>query len=192
MAWPCNAGGRSVARVAALLLTVIVAWMGLIDPAFASAPEVDSMAATHAYDDHGHAAASGSTTSERSPLGCRDCDTTSDAIDRSSRGASVRADGTDSGQAPAYDHLVLVVQAAASADATCERDQAASGDLRALSAASVAAKSADEFVDLASTARRRPGDFFVTGTRGGIDIKVLIRNDQIWTGYPTNVPRTAP
>lgn len=35
----------------------------------------------------------------------------------------------------------------------------------------------------------RPGDFFVNGTRDGVDIEVLIRNDQIWTGYPTNLPR---
>ncbi len=38
----------------------------------------------------------------------------------------------------------------------------------------------------------KPGDFFVNGTRGGIDIEVLIRNNQIWTGYPTNVIRNAP
>ena len=38
-------------------------------------------------------------------------------------------------------------------------------------------------------AGNRPGDFFVNGTRGGVDIEVLIRNNQIWTGYPTNVPR---
>jgi len=38
----------------------------------------------------------------------------------------------------------------------------------------------------------RPGrgnDIFMQGTRDGIDIEVLIRNDEIWTGYPTNVPR---
>jgi len=38
-------------------------------------------------------------------------------------------------------------------------------------------------------AGNRPGDFFVNGTRGGVDIEVLIRNNQIWTGYPTNLPR---
>lgn len=41
-------------------------------------------------------------------------------------------------------------------------------------------------------AGNKPGDFFVNGTRGGIDIEVLIRNNQIWTGYPTNVIRNAP
>jgi hypothetical protein len=35
----------------------------------------------------------------------------------------------------------------------------------------------------------KPGDFWANGTRGGIDIEVLLRNDEIWTGYPTNVPR---
>jgi hypothetical protein len=41
-------------------------------------------------------------------------------------------------------------------------------------------------------AGNNPGDFFVNGTRDGIDIEVLIRNNQIWTGYPTNVIRNAP
>jgi hypothetical protein len=35
----------------------------------------------------------------------------------------------------------------------------------------------------------RSGDFLVNGTRSNVDIEVLIRNDQIWTGYPTNLPR---
>lgn len=35
----------------------------------------------------------------------------------------------------------------------------------------------------------RPGDYFANGTRDGVEIEVLIRNDEIWTGYPTNVPR---
>jgi hypothetical protein len=35
----------------------------------------------------------------------------------------------------------------------------------------------------------KPGDFWANGTRDGIDIEVLIRNDEIWTAYPTNVAR---
>ncbi len=31
------------------------------------------------------------------------------------------------------------------------------------------------------------GDFWVDGQRGGVDIEVLIRNGEIWTGYPTNM-----
>ena len=34
----------------------------------------------------------------------------------------------------------------------------------------------------------KPGDFWANGTRHGIDIEVLIRNNEIWTGYPTNMP----
>lgn len=45
---------------------------------------------------------------------------------------------------------------------------------------------------LAWRAGNVPGDFFVNGTRGGADIEVLIRKNQIWTGYPTNVIRNAP
>ena len=35
----------------------------------------------------------------------------------------------------------------------------------------------------------KPGDFWANGTRDGIDIEVLMRNNEIWTGYPTNVLR---
>ena len=38
----------------------------------------------------------------------------------------------------------------------------------------------------------RGGDTFATGTRGGIEIEVLLRNWEIWTAYPTNVPRNRP
>lgn len=34
-----------------------------------------------------------------------------------------------------------------------------------------------------------PTDFWANGTRRGVDIEVLIRNGEIWTGYPTNLPR---
>jgi hypothetical protein len=33
----------------------------------------------------------------------------------------------------------------------------------------------------------RRGDRFVVGTRDGIDIRVLIRNNEIWAAYPINV-----
>ncbi|NED97100.1 EndoU domain-containing protein [Phytoactinopolyspora alkaliphila] len=45
---------------------------------------------------------------------------------------------------------------------------------------------------LAWRAGNRPGDIFVSGTRDGIDTEVLIRNNQVCTGYPTNVVRNAP
>ena len=32
-------------------------------------------------------------------------------------------------------------------------------------------------------------DVWVRGTREGVDIEVLIRDGEIWTGYPTNLPR---
>jgi len=48
----------------------------------------------------------------------------------------------------------------------------------------------DVATDPMSTIVRQQGrDVFVSGTRDGIDIEVLIRNDEIWTAYPTNVPR---
>lgn len=37
--------------------------------------------------------------------------------------------------------------------------------------------------------RGRGGDIWAAGARDGIDIRVLLRNNQIWTGYPTNVRR---
>jgi hypothetical protein len=39
------------------------------------------------------------------------------------------------------------------------------------------------------TSGNSPGDFFANGTRDGVDIKVLIRNDGIWSGHPTNITR---
>ena len=48
----------------------------------------------------------------------------------------------------------------------------------------------DVATDPLSTVRAgRGGDSFVRGTRDGVDIEVLIRNGEIWTGYPTNVQR---
>ena len=35
----------------------------------------------------------------------------------------------------------------------------------------------------------RHGSTVVNGTRDGIDIEVIIKHDQIWTAYPTNVVR---
>ncbi|HEX9969066.1 MAG TPA: RHS repeat-associated core domain-containing protein, partial [Acidimicrobiales bacterium] len=37
--------------------------------------------------------------------------------------------------------------------------------------------------------REQGGDFVIKGTREGIDIKVVIRHNQIWSAYPTNTPR---
>ena len=34
-----------------------------------------------------------------------------------------------------------------------------------------------------------PNTQIVTGTRGGVEIKVVVRNGRIVTGYPTNTPR---
>lgn len=42
---------------------------------------------------------------------------------------------------------------------------------------------------LSVTRHGRGGDVFARGTREGIEIEVLIRRGEIWTGYPTNVPR---
>lgn len=48
----------------------------------------------------------------------------------------------------------------------------------------------DVATDPASRIVRQQGqDVFVRGSRDGIEIEVLIRNGEIWTGYPTNVPR---
>jgi hypothetical protein len=35
----------------------------------------------------------------------------------------------------------------------------------------------------------RGGSTIITGTRNGVDIRVIIRNGDIVTGYPTNLPR---
>jgi EndoU nuclease-like protein len=49
---------------------------------------------------------------------------------------------------------------------------------------------ADVATDSAAVTRAgRGGDVFVRGTRDGVDIEVLLRRGEIWTGYPTNVRR---
>jgi Pretoxin HINT domain/Bacterial EndoU nuclease len=47
----------------------------------------------------------------------------------------------------------------------------------------------DVATDPASVVTPKGGADFVTGTRSGVDIEVIIRNGQIKTGYPTNLPR---
>lgn len=47
----------------------------------------------------------------------------------------------------------------------------------------------DVATDPASLVVPKGGADFVSGTRGGVDIEVIIRNGQIKTGYPTNLPR---
>jgi hypothetical protein len=57
------------------------------------------------------------------------------------------------------------------------------------------AKVMHEISDVATDPRSisRPGagpnDVFVNGSRDGVDIEVLLRRGNIWTGYPTNLPR---
>jgi filamentous hemagglutinin len=38
----------------------------------------------------------------------------------------------------------------------------------------------------------RGGDIWATGTRQRVDIAVLLRSGEIWTGYPTNLPLNPP
>jgi hypothetical protein len=38
----------------------------------------------------------------------------------------------------------------------------------------------------------RGGDIWAKGTRQGVDITVLLRRGEIWTGYPTNLPLNPP
>lgn len=238
-------------RLVAAIFGLILGWFGFLSTAEAAiAAPTQSCVQAYEYDGHRMPVQVVDANSERGPPAAYDYATSHDAVGHQSRGDSVRPGGTTPRAAFAYDPQVSLAQAVSAATPTAGPGRVASGDLRAVSGAGVAAKSADEFVDLASASRRRhildgevrpngsfggghrpgtgfpnksefpagwsddkimhsisdvatdpsltwragnkPGDFFVNGTRDGIDIEVLIRNNQIWTGYPTNVIRNAP
>ena len=50
----------------------------------------------------------------------------------------------------------------------------------------------DVATDPAAATHTQGGATFANGTRHGVDIEVVIRNDEIRTGYPTNTPRNPP
>lgn len=228
-----------------LAVTAVVAWLGLgiAGPVQAAAPVPVQI---YAYDVHDTPAASIRTATERGPPATYDHDTADYAEDRLPLGTSARPNVTATPASCDYDDPARFAQTT--------RGSRAEGQVRNVAAdavvvdrSQVVAKSADDFVDLASASRRshildgevrpngtfggghrpgtgfagksefpagwsddgimheisdiatepslvwragnRPGDFFVNGTRDGVDIEVLIRNNQIWTGYPTNLPR---
>lgn len=231
-----------VARAHGLVIAIaalIFSLLGLVPSASALAVPSPSVPVS-AYDSHHQIAVRTYATTERGPPTTYDRARTDDAVDRWSNGASSRRNIDTAPAILGYDHPAPLVQVASLAPTTRGPSEAAKGESAALDRAGVAAKSADEFVDLASAQRRthiltgdstggghlwpglpgktpfpkhwssdrvmheisdvatdpssifkigRGGSTIVTGTRGGVDIKVILRGGQIITGHPTNLPR---
>ncbi len=245
---------RSVARVLGYLMAVLI---GLAATVIAVLFSVQSPAAAipvganvtiHTDDAPGYDAHENYTAPERGPPA--DLDTTYDPDGPRSLGVLTRPHTPIAPSTHDYDDIAPFVHTAGASQRVEEPDGDPESSHAVVQRLQVAAKSADDFVDLASASRRshilngevrpngsfggghrpgtgfpnksefpagwsddkimhsisdvatdpsliwrvgnKPGDFFVNGTRGGIDIEVLIRNNQIWTGYPTNVIRNAP
>jgi EndoU nuclease-like protein len=234
-------------RIFAGLVALLVAWLGCAQPASA-AVAVLGPAQIYTHDNHHHSVLMISAVPERGPPTYGDTRViTHNATDHWSHGAAARLGAAGIRIYTAHDPDMPLEQVQGGGAITERAARATEGVLRPASGAMVAAKTADEFVDLASASRRthildgevrpngsfggghrpgtgfpgksefphgwsddrimheisdiatdpsltwragnRPGDFFVNGTRDGIDVEVLIRNNQIWTGYPTNVAR---
>lgn len=223
------------------MLTSVVTALSIGNPSEASPArsQVQSVVA-YAYNSPFFDEPSHGTASERGPPVGYDRTTTYDAVDRWSHGALARHNAAAAGATTIYTISPTLVQTAGATTTTGRHVEVIDGGFRALRADRVAAKSADEFVDLASAQRRthilygdktggghlwpglpgktpfpkdwsanrvmheisdvatdpksvfrtgRGGSTIVTGTRDGVDIRVILRNGDIVTGHPTNLPR---
>lgn len=136
-----------MARVAALLLTAIVAWLGLFDPASATVPAVGSTAATYTYDGYHQAAATECTTTERGPPILGDTTVhTFDAVDLLSRGTSACSDGLPTLSGATYDDPSGFALAAYATTTTTEPVGIVDEGASRLDRSRVAAKTADNFL----------------------------------------------
>lgn len=236
-----KSGFRSFLRAVIAAALLAVGWLGTC-PAAAGTPPMG--AHPSAYDGHHSSEVRTYTTTERGPPTSPALHTAYDADDHRSRGTLARPDGATSPAATQYTPAVTVAQGAASTTTTGRHARLADRTFCALYRGSVAANAgrhgADEFVDLASAARRnhilygdatggghlwpglpgktpfpkewsadrvmheisdvatdpssifrpgRGGSTIATGTRDGVDIRVILRDGDIITGYPTNLPR---
>lgn len=145
---------RSVHRLVAILIGVLVVWLGPMHPAQAGSPSQALSMALCVYDDHHDSSDSISARSEREPRAKYDCNTAYDALDRWSNGAVARADGHVARAVYDYDSISGLVEIAPGSSATGERVCGAQTGAVAAQRVRVAANTADEFVDLASASRR--------------------------------------
>lgn len=144
-----------MSRVVATLLALIATMFGQALSASAALAATPRALPVYVYDGHNHTFAAGSTIIERGPPQARDHHTTADAGDTLSSGASARAHTATSHLAViTYDDRAPLVQIVAVAPTTHRHAKGNQAELSSLIRGRAAAKSADEFVDLASASRR--------------------------------------
>lgn len=140
-----------------LVVALIAAIVGLlISPSASSAltPTPDQDVSAWVYDAEVQSPAPAGGAPEPGPPAARHTYTTDDAVDRWSRGASVYPDGPTPAAVSGYDHPTAVAQDARATGTTQALARVTNRDAVGYTRAGVAAKSADEFVDLASASRR--------------------------------------
>ena len=229
-----------ILRAAIVGLAALIAAL-LLPSANASAVPADiRLVDGYTYDADCHAAHTANTGSESGPPLGAGRYASHIAVGHRSRGSSAHADAEPGYVDTTYDVSALPVPSDNATTTTAEPADLIDGTVSSLQGWRVAAKSGDEFVNLASEGRTthildgditggghawpglpgktpfpdswsrdrimheisdvatdpssifrtgRGGSTIVTGTRDGVDIRVIIRNGDIVTGYPTNLPR---
>lgn len=141
-------------RILATLIAAVLAWVGFVAPSAIAAPPAPA-AAVHTYDTSEYDQPTDYAASERGPPASTLSRTqTYGAVDLGSHGSSARPD-TATTHADSTDNSTLLLGRCGNEGTTSQEPaQLADGDLLSLQRWRVAAKSADEFVDLASASRR--------------------------------------
>lgn len=126
-------------RFLRILVAALVAWLGFA-PSGAAVPLPESTMAIYTYDASWHVAPPLSAATERGPPADEDTDTTPDAVDRRSHGASTRRQARELRTSTTYDASRSLVQVDSGTATTQGRAGVDARDLRPLLSAMVAAK----------------------------------------------------
>jgi hypothetical protein len=151
------------------LFVIVLALFAAQAAGIVSAPTLQ-LVHSYVYDGQRDLGAATYTAIERGPPASYAKNTTHDAVDAWSRGASAHPDRAAPTTTYTYDHPAVVVPAAGVATASKRQVGEADGDPSLVPLRAVAAKSGDEFLDLASASRRRhilDGEVRPNGSFGG-------------------------
>lgn len=142
---------RLPARLLLVLIASVIGWLGSGTPlAFGDST---SPPVVHVYDSQHHRAVAPRTITERGPPNATYDYTTYDAVDRWSRGDSARPNGSTGPGTYGYDDVARAQHSARGSRGTGEQVRGQEAGFVVVQRSSVAAKSGDEFVNLASEAR---------------------------------------
>lgn len=151
MCWAADAL-RWIAGIVVSLVLVAAGCLSVASAADGAAPPRHIHASI--YDVDVHPATATHNTTERGPPAACECVTSHDAIDRRSNGPSVRLEPAAYVASTIYTTTVTPAHVPRATGTASGQVKALDGDRLSLRQAGVAAKSADEFVDLASASRR--------------------------------------